>query len=71
MDMLKRNIGGTDQTIRLLAGIALLSIIAIFENGWQWIGLIGLVPFLTALFRWCPHYHLLGINSCEKEVKHV
>jgi hypothetical protein len=69
--MLRRNIGGTDQTIRLLAGIALLSIIAIFEGGWQWIGLIGLVPFLTALFRWCPLYQLMGINSCEKEVKHV
>jgi hypothetical protein len=69
--MLTRNIGGTDQSIRLLVGIALLSIITIFEDGWQWIGLIGFVPFLTALFRWCPLYHVLGMDTCEKEVKHV
>ena len=69
--MRRHNVGKSDQTIRLLTGIALLSIIAVFENGWQWIGLIGFVPFLTALFRWCPLYHVLGMNTCEKEVKHV
>jgi hypothetical protein len=29
----------------------------------RWLGLIGLVPLATGLFRWCPAYVLLGMNT--------
>ena len=28
------------------------------------LGLIGIVPLATGLFRWCPAYALLGLNTC-------
>jgi len=30
---------------------------------WGW---IGVVPLATGLFRFCPAYPLLGINTCGK-----
>jgi hypothetical protein len=27
-------------------------------------GYIGVVPILTGVFRFCPAYPLLGINTC-------
>jgi hypothetical protein len=30
----------------------------------KWLGVIGLVPVLTALVGWCPAYGALGINTC-------
>jgi Protein of unknown function (DUF2892) len=33
-------------------------------NNSKWLGLIGLVPLLTALVGWCPAYGALGVNTC-------
>jgi hypothetical protein len=30
-------------------------------GGWGW---LGLIPLATGIFRFCPAYPLLGINSC-------
>ena len=68
---MQRNVGGTDQTVRLLAGIAVLSVIVPFEGNWRWIGLVSLVPLITSLVSWCPLYQLAGINTGRKEAKHV
>ena len=68
---MQQNVGGTDQTVRLLAGIAVLSVIVPFEGNWRWIGWVSLVPLTTSLVSWCPLYQLAGINTGRKEAKHV
>ena len=69
--MMHRNVGGTDQTVRFLGGIALLTLIVLLDGAWRWIGLFGLVPLITATVGWCPLYQLAGMNTCPKENKHV
>lgn len=58
------NIGSTDRMVRLVAGLALLSLLFVLEGSARWIGLVGLVPLLTAGLRFCPLYTLLGIRTC-------
>jgi hypothetical protein len=60
--MFKANVGGLDRFIRILLGLALISLIFVGpKTAW---GLVGLVPLLTGLLRSCPLYRLLGINTC-------
>lgn len=68
---MKVNVGKGDQAIRLIAGIALLSVIVAGTSEWRWLGLIGLIPFATGATRICPLYTLAGINTCDKETQHV
>jgi Protein of unknown function (DUF2892) len=59
----KKNIGGVDKFIRIVAGIGILSLVFIGpETRW---GYLGLVPLLTGLTGWCPPYALLGISTCN------
>lgn len=61
---MKTNVGGIDKAVRIIAGLALLSLIFILDGNARWWGLIGIVPLLTGTLGWCPAYKLLGINSC-------
>ncbi len=68
------NVGSLDRAIRLIAGILLIiaplmSGIALFSNPIvQWVApLVGLVLVLTAYFRFCPLYRLVGTNTCKAE----
>jgi hypothetical protein len=61
---MKPNVGSTDRLIRVLAGIAMLAYAAFGPGATRLLGLIGLVPLLTALFSYCPLYALLGIKTC-------
>jgi len=58
------NVGSIDRTLRIVLGIALLSAVFFVEGSLRWLGLIGLVPLLTAAFGLCPIYAMLGINTC-------
>jgi hypothetical protein len=58
------NVGQTDRIIRIVAGLALLSLIFIGPQTW-W-GLVGAVPLGTAFINFCPAYKLLGVNSLGK-----
>lgn len=67
------NVGTLDRAMRALAGIILLVLpfvpaaaSALAGMGaWIWIlPAIGVVLLLTALFRFCPAYTLLGIRTC-------
>ena len=56
------NVGTIDRAIRILAGIAFIAWVAFFNGPvWAW---IGVLPLATGLFKFCPAYSLLGINSC-------
>jgi hypothetical protein len=59
---MNRNVGSIDRAIRVVAGLALLSLTVVGpKTAW---GLVGLVPLVTALAGWCPAYTLLGIRTC-------
>lgn len=61
------NIGTLDQYVRIVLGLALIAYAlqdGLPIQGWHWIGLAGVVPLVTAFFRRCPLYVMLGISSC-------
>ncbi len=60
---MKQNIGKTDRWIRIVAGIALLSLIVFLSGGIRWIGLVGLIPLLTGILGYCPLYTLLHLKT--------
>ena len=61
---MKANVGTIDRVLRILAGVVLIALTLAGTIGlWGW---IGLVPLATGVFRFCPLYPLLGINTCGK-----
>lgn len=64
---MKTNEGGIDRTVRIVAGLVLLGLMAMGVIGvWGW---LGIVPLATGLIGWCPAYTLLGMNSCPMKSK--
>jgi len=62
---MKCNVGTIDRTLRIAAGLILIGLAATGTIGvWGW---IGVLPLLTGIFRFCPAYPLLGVNSCGKD----
>lgn len=67
---MQKNMGVTDKTVRLIAGVALvvLYLTGIVEGT---LGVIALVVagvfVLTSLVSFCPLYPILGINTCAKK----
>jgi len=57
----KPNVGNIDRVIRIILGCALLGAGYYFKS---WFGLIGIVPLLTAIFRFCPAYLPFGLSTC-------
>ena len=58
------NIGSVDRVLRILVGLALLSLVFIGPKT-LW-GLVGLVPLLTAFAGFCPAYRLFGFSTCAR-----
>jgi len=63
---MKINVGGIDRILRIAAGLALIAWALLGGPLWAW---IGVVPLATGLFRFCPAYTLLGMNTCPLEKK--
>jgi len=61
---MKCNVGSTDRILRIVAGLGIAIGGVIFESYW---GLIGVVMLATAVFRFCPLYTVLGINTDKKQ----
>ena len=59
---MKTNVGTIDRTLRILAGLVLIALAATGTVGW-W-GWLGVIPLLTGVFRTCPAYSMLGVNTC-------
>jgi hypothetical protein len=58
------NVGSLDRILRVVAGIALLSLVFVGpQTPWGW---IGIVPLLSGLVGFCPAYRLIGVNTCSK-----
>jgi len=58
---MKKNVGKTDKTIRIILGV-LIGAAGIYFSTW-W-GLIGLIPLLTGIFSTCGLYSLFGVSTC-------
>ncbi len=58
---MSQNVGSIDRVIRIVIGIALLSLVFVGPHT-LW-GLVGVVPLLTAFVGFCPLYRLLGIRT--------
>jgi Protein of unknown function (DUF2892) len=59
----KANIGNTDRVLRVILGVALLSMFLVAESSLRWWGLLGIVPLVTAALGFCPLYAVLGIST--------
>jgi hypothetical protein len=60
---MKVNEGTIDRVLRVIAGLALITLAATGTIGvWGWIGVLLLV---TGAIGFCPAYTILGMNSCS------
>ena len=62
------NVGTADKVARIVIGLVLIAWaipLGFPKTSYNWIGWIGVVPILTAIFGTCPLYTLLGISTCE------
>ncbi len=56
-----RNEGTIDRTIRVVLGLALLSLVFVGpQTPW---GFVGVVPLLTGVVGFCPLYRLVGLDT--------
>jgi hypothetical protein len=60
---MKTNVGTLDGAVRLLLGLALLSLLVVGPKTW-W-GLVGLLPLTTAILGSCPLYSIFGLSTCS------
>jgi len=60
---MKKNLGSVERAIRVIAGIAILSLAFVGpQSPWAY---LGIIPLATGLMGWCPAYALLGISTCR------
>jgi len=61
------NVGSTDRIIRLVVGALLIAspFLPAMSGVLSWLlPVVGIVLIVTALVRFCPAYHLLGVRTC-------
>lgn len=63
-----KNVGGADRLIRVVLGIGLLALG--FMHVVTGIGAIvayavGAVALITGVFRFCPAWSVVGVNTCK------
>lgn len=61
---MKHNIGKTDKTIRIIAGLVIMAAGLYFKSWW---GALGVIPIVTAFIRFCPFYCPLKVNTDKTE----
>lgn len=60
---MKANVGTIDRVLRIVIGLVLIALALTGTIGvWGW---VGVLPLATGVFRFCPAYPLLGINTCK------
>ena len=60
-----KNVGSIDKVVRFILGLILLSLFFFMKGNLKYLGLIGLVPILTATISFCPLYSIFGIKTCK------
>ncbi len=62
------NVGSADRVVRFVVGLLLIAFaipLGFPQTGWNWVGWIGVVPLLTAIFAYCPAYSVFGVSTCS------
>ncbi len=60
---MEKNIGNVERVIRLVLGIALLSLVFVGpQTPWGW---LGLVLIGTSAISFCPIWRIFKINTCK------
>ncbi len=57
------NVGSTERLLRIIVGVVIIGLGLYFQSWW---GVVGIIPLLTGLFRFCPLYKMLGMNTCKR-----
>ena len=63
---MKCNIGRTEQIVRIAIGVAAVLLGLYYKSWW---GVVGIVPIITGLIRYCPLSDVLGISTCDVKNK--
>lgn len=62
---MKANVGNIDRVIRIVIGLGLIGATLSGAIGaWGW---LGLIPFATGVFRFCPAYLPFGFRTCKTD----
>ncbi len=64
--MLQNVCSTTERVVRVIIGLAILSLVYFLQDqgAVRYFGLVGFIPIGTAVIKYCPISHLLGINTC-------
>jgi len=63
-----RNVGGVEQGIRVVIGIALLALafLHVVTGTMAVVAyIVGAVALITGMIRYCPAWTIFGINTCQ------
>mgnify|MGYP006290222961 CR=1 FL=1 len=60
---MKCNVGTADRILRIVIGVFALGAGWYFESWW---GLLGLIPLLTGIFKFCGAYAIFGASTCKE-----
>ena len=61
---MKCNVGPVDRLVRIVLGLIIAIAGVVFDN---WLGLIGIIPLATGLFKFCPLYFPFKISTAKNE----
>jgi len=57
------NIGTLDRIVRIVLGVALVTLLINVDGPARLLGLLGIVPLLTGAVAWCPLYLLFNWDT--------
>lgn len=66
---MNRNMGAFDRILRTVIGLLLIAYaipVGFPDTGWNWVGWIGIIPIVTAIFGICPMYKILGMSTASR-----
>ncbi len=63
---MKKNVGGVDKIVRLIAAVIIFALYFVLPENLKWVSLLGVVPMVTAFMGFCPLYPLFKINTDKK-----
>lgn len=62
---MKKNVGGIDRAMRIIAGLVILALFFALGESLRWWALLGMIPLMTGLIGWCPGYVPFGLRTCK------
>lgn len=70
LNMIHNVCSKSERFLRTLFGITFLWLLLLLPNPVGYLGLTGVVLIASAVMRYCPVSHLLGIKTCKVKQTH-